>query len=101
MSVGVVGIGRAVGDLDGEEGDAGGDEVDAGVCGLGEHTERTGEEAREEFEESDAKGGEDGEERSRTLGVVGGSGLLGRGRLVHGKDATWYRHEKHRATHAS
>ena len=85
VAVGVVGVGGAVGDLDGEEGDAGGDEVDAGVCGLGEHTERAGEEAGEEFEESDAKGGEDGEERCGTLGVVGGSGLLGRGRLVHGE----------------
>ena len=88
MAVGMVGVGRAVGDLNGEESDSGGDEVDAGVSGLGEHAERAGEEAGEEFEESDGEGGEHGEERGGTLGVVRGCGLLGRGRLAHGRDGT-------------
>ena len=84
VAVGVVVVGGAVGDLDGEEGDGGGDEVDAGVGGLGEHAERAGEEAGEEFEEGDGEGGEDGEERGGTLGVVRGRGLFWHGRLEHG-----------------
>ena len=84
VAVGVVVVGGAVGDLDGEEGDGGGDEIDAGVRGFGEHAEGAGEEAGEEFEERDAEGGEDGEERGGTLGLVRGCGLLGRGRLTHG-----------------
>jgi len=39
MAIGVDGVGGAVGDLDGEECDGGGDEVDAGVRGLREHSE--------------------------------------------------------------
>ncbi len=90
VAVGVVGVGGAVGDVDGEEGDAGGDEVDAGVGGFGEHAEGAGEEAGEELEESYSEGGEDGEERGGTLGVVRGRGLLGRGRLRHCEDVTWW-----------
>ena len=48
MAVGVAVVGGTVGDLDGEEGDAGSDEIDAGVCGLGEHAKRAGEEAGDE-----------------------------------------------------
>jgi len=87
VAVVVAGVGGAVGDLDGEEGDGGGDEVDAGVCSLGEHAERAGEKAGEELEECDAEGGGDGEERGSALGAVRGG--FGRGRLVHGRDATW------------
>ena len=89
VAVGVVGVGGAVGDLDGEEGDAGGDEVDAGVGGLGEHAERAGEDAGEEFEQGDAEGGEDGEERGGALGAVRGRGLLRAGPLC--SSGRWYR----------
>ena len=93
MAVVVVVVGGAVGDLDGEEGDGGGDEVDAGVGGLGEHAERAGEDAGEELEEGDAEGGEDGEERGGALGAVRRRGLFGLGRcahrkMVHGAKAT-------------
>ena len=88
VAVGVVVVGGAVGDLDGEEGDGGGDEIDAGVSGFGEHAERSGEKAGEEFEARDGESGEDGEERGGTLGVVRGRDLLGRGRLAHGRDGT-------------
>ena len=54
VTVGVVGVGGAVGDLDGEESDCGADQVDGGVSGLGEHAERAGEEAGKELEEGDA-----------------------------------------------
>ena len=70
MAVVVLVVGGAVGDADGEEGDGGGDEVDAGVGGLGEHAERAGEDAGEELEEGDAEGGEDGGERGGALGVA-------------------------------
>src|ERR1700677_2635019 len=76
VAVGVAGVGGAVGDLDGEEGDGCGDEVDAGVGGFGEHAEGAGEEAGEELEESDTEGGEDGEERGGALGVVRAGGLF-------------------------
>ena len=39
MAVGVIVVGGAVGGADGEEGDGGGDEVDGGVRGLGQHAE--------------------------------------------------------------
>ena len=45
VAVVVVFVGGAVCDLDGEEGDGGGDEVDAGVGGLRQHAEGAGEEA--------------------------------------------------------
>jgi len=61
VAVGVACVGGAVGDVNGEECDGGGDEIDAGVCGLREHAERTGEETGDEFEERDGEGGEDGE----------------------------------------
>jgi len=83
VAVGVVGVGGSVGDLYGEEGDGGGDEVDAGVGGFGEHAEGAGEEAGEEFEKRDGEGGEHGEERGGTLGAVRGGGLFGLGRCAH------------------
>jgi hypothetical protein len=90
VAVGVVGVGGTVGDLDGEESDAGGDEVDAGVGGLGEHAEGSGKEAGEELEKRDTEGGEDGEECGGALGAVRSRGLLGRGRLAHGRDGTGF-----------
>ena len=64
-------VGGPVGDADGEEGDGGGDEVDAGVRGLGEHAERAGKDAGEELEQGDGEGGEDGGERGGVLFGVG------------------------------
>jgi len=39
VAIGVVGVGGLVGDAHGEVGDDGGDEVEAGVRSLGEHTQ--------------------------------------------------------------
>ena len=83
VAVGVIGVGGPVGDLDGEESDGGGDEVDAGVSGFGEHAERAGEDAGKEFEERDTQGGDDGEERGGTLRAMRGRGLVGLGRCAH------------------
>ena len=70
VAVVVLLVGGAVGDADGEEGDGGGDEVDAGVGGFGEHAERAGEDAGDELEQRDGRGGEHRGERGGALGVA-------------------------------
>jgi len=56
MTVVVVLVGGAVGDADGDEGNGGGDEVDAGVRGLAQHAERPGEGTGNELEQGDGQG---------------------------------------------
>ena len=85
VAVGVVVVGGAVGDLDGEESDGGGDEIDGGVGGLGEHAERAGEEAGEELEERDDRGRRRRRRARRSVWLgCGGRGLFGLCRLNHG-----------------
>jgi hypothetical protein len=60
VTVVVIFVGGAVGHLDGEEGDGGGDEVDGGVRRLAQHAERAGEQAGEQLEQGDDRGGGDG-----------------------------------------
>jgi hypothetical protein len=64
-------VGGAVGDFDGEEGDGGGDEVDAGVGGLAQQAEGAGDEAGGELERGHERGGDDGEDGGGALGGVG------------------------------
>ena len=66
VAVAVVVVGGAVGGLDGEEGDGGGDEIDGGVGGLGQHAERAGEEPGDELEQGDDGGGAHGERGRRS-----------------------------------
>ena len=70
VAVGVVFVGGLAGDADGEEGEAGAEQVDAGVGGVGEHAERAGEDSGDDLEEGHRAGGEDGEQRG--AGLFGG-----------------------------
>lgn len=60
MAVAVVVVGGAIGGADGEERDRCADKIDAGVGGFREHSERTGEQASHELEQSDAGRSEHG-----------------------------------------
>ena len=79
VAVGVVLVGGTVGDVDGQEGDDGGHQVEAGVGGLGQHPEAAGHEADDELD--------DGEENGRPDGAGGGGLFLGLGRGLAGTEA--------------
>ena len=89
VTVVVIFVGGPVGDLDGEEGDRSGAEVDAGVCGLGEHAQRAGEQSGQQLEQGNDQSGEDRQQRGRTLGGVGMRCFFGRCNQGHERDATW------------
>ena len=97
VAVVVVCVGGAVGDLDREQGDGGGDEVDGGMGRLAQHAERAGEHAGEQLEQRDDACSDDGENCGRALGSVRlARGYLAHGRWAHGKNATGSATRAHR-----
>ncbi len=95
MAVVVLLIGGTVGYLDREERDCSSDEVYGRVRRLGEHAQRSGEDARDEFKCCDEKRREHGEERGRALGgasiPIRPAGRIACGRRAHGRDGTGWR----------
>ena len=88
VAVVVVFVGGAAGDLDGEEGDRRGDKIDGGVCGLGQHAERTGEQAGDELERGNDGGGR-GQTKARRCAWRPGQCAAGWGAVV--AMGGWYR----------
>ena len=83
VAVVVVLIGRLVGNLDGEQRDDGGKQVDGRMGRFGQHAQRAGEDAGEELEQRNHTGSEHGEDCSRAFSRMrrAGSGF------VHGRGA--------------
>ena len=87
VAVVVIFVGGPVGDLDREERDGGGDEIDGGVRGLGQHTERSGEDSGEQFEQRNNARGDDGKDRCRAFDGVRRRRRPAGWRFVHGRGA--------------
>ena len=86
MAVVVIFIGWPVGDPDRDQREHGGNQVDRRVRGFGQHAERPGDEASQQLERGNNRGGQNGEQRSRPLGGLGA--LRCRCRRAHGSDGT-------------
>lgn len=71
VAVGVVGVGGLVGDADGEVGDDGGDEVEAGVGRLGEHAQAVRAQADDGFHRQQDHAGEHAGKRDGALLALG------------------------------
>ena len=71
VAVVVLFVGGTVGNLDGEEGDGRGDEVDGGVGRLAQHSQRSGEQASDQLKQCDDRGGGNRKGRGGALRGVG------------------------------
>ena len=82
VAVGMVFVGGLVGDLDGQVGEPGADEVERGVGGVGQNAERAGKQTGGELEQGDDEGGQRGAEGDRGFFVMRAArrNLPGKGR---------------------